>query len=97
MSIRIAAPGDESRIAMLAGQLGYPCGAEEVRGRLEHLLSDPAHRVYVAVLPETGVVGWMHIFIHQVVESDPRVEVAALVVDETKGRTTSTRLWAIRS
>jgi GNAT superfamily N-acetyltransferase len=67
--------------------LGYPCSAEEVRPRLEKLLSDPAHRVFVADLPEAGVAGWIHIFLYQVLQSDLRVEVAALVVDEAcRGR-----------
>ena len=95
MTIRIATPEDEPRIAELAGQLGYPCGAEEVRGRLERILSNPAHRVYVAVLPETGVAGWIHFFLYQVLESDLRVEVAALVVDEAcRGRGVGKALMA---
>ena len=50
-------------------------------------MPDPAHRFYVAVLPETGVAGWIHFFLHKVVESDLRVEIAGLVVDETcRGR-----------
>lgn len=87
MSIRDAAPGDASRIAELAVQLGYPCDARQVQGRLEEILADPSQRVLVADLLNGGVVGWMQMFLYQVVQSDPRVEVAALVVDEAcRGR-----------
>lgn len=95
MTLRAAAPGDESRIAELAGQLGYPCGAQEVRDRVERILSDPAHRVWVAELPGAGIAGWIHLFLYQVVESDLRVEVAALVVDEaSRGRGVGKALMA---
>jgi GNAT superfamily N-acetyltransferase len=80
--IRDAAPGDDVRIAELAAQLGYPCDARQVQGRPEKILADPAQRVLVAELADSGVVGWMQIFLYQVVQSDLRVEVAALVVDE---------------
>jgi GNAT superfamily N-acetyltransferase len=83
MTVRIAALGDEPRIAALAAQLGYPSGAQQVLSRLKRIQSDPTHRVYVADLPETGVAGWIHFFLYKVVESDLRLEIAALVVDET--------------
>ena len=95
MSIRIAAPGDEPRIAELAGQLGYRCEAREVRERLKGILTDPAHRVWVADLPGTGVAGWVHLFLYKVVQSGLRVEVAALVVDEAcRGRGVGKALMA---
>ena len=50
---------------------------------MERILPDPDHRFYVAVLPDTGVAGWIHFHLHKVVESDLRVEIAGMVVDET--------------
>ena len=95
MTLRIAAQGDEPRIAALAGQLGYPSGAQQVLSRLKRIQSDPAHRVVVADLPETGVAGWIHFFLYKVVESDLRLEIAALVVDETcRGRGVGKALMA---
>jgi GNAT superfamily N-acetyltransferase len=95
VTVRAAAPGDESRIANLAGQLGYPSAAQEVRARVERILLDPSHQVWVAELPGTGIAGWIHLYLYQVVQSNLRVEVAALVVDEaSRGRGVGKALMA---
>ena len=60
--------------------------------RLEELLADPKHIVYVA--EEAGtVVGWIHGFYTLRVETDPFVEIGGLVVDERqRGRRIGERL-----
>ena len=95
MTIRTARAGDDARIAHLAGQLGYPASEEEVRRRREGIEGDPHHRLFVADLPEVEVAGWAHVFFYPNVQSEPRVEVAALVVDEgCRGRGVGKALMA---
>lgn len=79
--IRRARKEDAAAIADLAGQLGYPSTREQVERRLERVLPDAAHAVFVAQAPGGKMAGWMHVFGYHVLEADPRAEVAGLVVD----------------
>jgi len=69
-------------MARLATQLGYPSTAAEVRRRLGRILKQPGHAVFVAEKSDVGVVGWAHVFVHALVESDTFAEVGGLIVDE---------------
>ena len=69
-------------MARLATQLGYRSTAAEVRRRLGRILKQPGHAVFVAEKSDVGVVGWAHVFVHALVESDTFAEVGGLVVDE---------------
>jgi GNAT superfamily N-acetyltransferase len=80
--IRAARAGDERRLAALSRQLGYPSRPGEIRRRLEPILRDPRHAVFVVEDGEGRVAGWVHVFLHRLVEADPRAEVGGLVVDE---------------
>jgi GNAT superfamily N-acetyltransferase len=80
-AIRPARRGEEEPIARLAGQLGYPATAEEIRLRLEAIGSDPRHAVYVAEAAGGRMLGWVHVFLYRGVESDARAEIGGLVVD----------------
>ena len=73
---------DAKRIAALAGQLGYPSTSAQVRRRIERIRRDPSHRALVAENDDGQVVGWVHIFISRLLESDPCAEIGGLVVDE---------------
>ncbi len=74
--------GHCSRIATLAGQLGYPCTGAEIRMRLAEMAGSGEHVVYVAQLPGGQIVGWVGAYILRTVELNCRVEVSGLVVDE---------------
>jgi GNAT superfamily N-acetyltransferase len=95
--IRAVRSGEEDRIAALSGQLGYPSAPEEIRRRLEPLLRDPLHAVYVAENANGGIAGWIHVFLYQSVESDFRAEVGGLVVDEALRRRGAGRLLLERA
>lgn len=69
-------------MARLASQLGYPVSGETMCGRLESLLASPANVVLVAESEDGGLVGWIHGVLSQFLESDRRVEIGGLVVDE---------------
>jgi len=79
--IRVARAGDAVALADLCTQLGYPSTPAEVAGRLEHIFGDPDHVVFVAELPEGGVVGFIHGFSGIALETGPRAEILGLVAD----------------
>jgi GNAT superfamily N-acetyltransferase len=82
LRIRPAGPDDAERIAALATQLGYPSTPAQADARLERLLRDEEHGVFVA--ESFGlVVGWVHVFVKHLLESDPEAEIGGLVVDES--------------
>lgn len=90
--IRMARREDAAAIAALAGQLGYPSTREQIEKRLERVLADPEHAVFVAERQGGRIGGWLHAFSYHVLESDPRAEVAGLVVDEAQRGTGVGRL-----
>lgn len=81
MEVRAAHKDDVEVIARLAGELGYPSTAAEVRERLEALTADPQHALLVAVDRNGAVVGWIQFSEERSVVGDPRAEITGLVVD----------------
>lgn len=87
MLIRDAECSDAPILAILCEQLGYPVLCDAVESRLQHILSDSAHQcLRVAILPEVGVVGWVHVHIVHFLGSDPFAEIGGLVVDAAHRR-----------
>jgi GNAT superfamily N-acetyltransferase len=83
--IRPAELRDASEIARLSSALGYPVEADVVQRRLERLLGSPTDAVFVAEVGAGELRGWIHGYLSQLIESEPRVEIGGLVVD-TKAR-----------
>ncbi len=81
-SIRNAREQDCEKVAQLAGQLGYPVTGDAMRLRLQRLLSSPTDVVFVAESANGGMIGWIHGVLSQFLESDCRVEIGGLVIDE---------------
>lgn len=82
-TVRAARPDDGDSMAALAVQLGYHCTGAEVRRRLDEM-SDPARfGVFVAVLPEGKVVGWVGVYLYRAIELEALAEINGLVVEET--------------
>lgn len=81
LRIRDALPEDCGRLAALAGQLGYPCDARQVRERISPYLGGERCRIIVA---EAGgvVVGWTSLDLVEHFYLDPFVEISGFVVDE---------------
>jgi GNAT superfamily N-acetyltransferase len=88
----LASARDAERIAALCQQLGYPASQEEVRRRLNPIQQDEQHAVYVAALPDGRVVGWVHVYVCQLLVADPQAEIGGLVVDEDYRRSGVGRL-----
>jgi ribosomal protein S18 acetylase RimI-like enzyme len=82
VQVRIALTTDAGRIAVLSGQLGYPCPARNLRRRLRNLLADRNHAIWVAETDGGTVAGWIHVFVKQLLESDREAEIGGLVIDE---------------
>lgn len=83
VTIRDAAESDVEALAGLAGQLGYPSTAAQLRHRLGSLRARADHAVLVA--GDVGTVaGWIHVFVAERIESDPFAEIGGLVVDASR-------------
>jgi GNAT superfamily N-acetyltransferase len=80
LRIRRAKMSDVPRLAELAGQLGYPATAAQMRARLRGIRPAPLHAVFVADSKKDGVVGWLHVSKHPLLEVEIRAEVNGLVV-----------------
>jgi GNAT superfamily N-acetyltransferase len=78
--VRRARTSDARQIAGLSGELGYPSTAAMVAKRLRTLRPASQHAVFVAETTAGEVVGWVHISISRLLESEARAEVNALVV-----------------
>ena len=82
VKIRRARRGDAERIAHLSGELGYPATATQIVTRLRQMKPASKHAVFVAEAKEaaTGLVGWLHVSISNLLENDTRAEVNGLIV-----------------
>jgi GNAT superfamily N-acetyltransferase len=82
LEIRTPRTGDRSRMAELAGQLGYKATGADIEKRLAEMESSPDYAVFVAALPSGEIAGWVGVFVYRCVEADTRAEINGLVVDE---------------
>jgi len=73
---------DESAIADLADQLGYPCALPEIRARMARIMQDEDQSILVAELADSKVVGWVHVFIARRLIVETFVEIGGLIVAE---------------
>lgn len=71
---------DAEGIARLSGQLGYPSTEAEVRSRLEFLIDDLDHEVFVAL--DGPLIGWIGVVNARSLTSDAHAKLLGLVVDE---------------
>jgi GNAT superfamily N-acetyltransferase len=56
---------------------------KEVRKRLGDMKDATQYGVFVAVLPQGEVIGWVGVYVFRAVELDPYADISGLVVDET--------------
>lgn len=81
IEVRVAGKRDAEAIAHLAGQLGYPSTAKQVRERLEALEKLPQNAAFVATARGGEVVGWIQLSEVCSLDADARAEIASLIVD----------------
>jgi GNAT superfamily N-acetyltransferase len=82
LKIRRAKRVDAPRIAVLAGELGYPATVAQMRERLRGIKPASLHTVFVADSAKDGVIGWVHVSKQPLLEVEMRAEVNGLVVAE---------------
>lgn len=80
-AIRQAIAQDADAMANLSHQLGYSTTVSAVQHRLAQMHS-ANHAVYVAEIPNIGVVGWIHAHLCLLLQTDLHAEIGGLVVDE---------------
>jgi GNAT superfamily N-acetyltransferase len=77
--IREITPRDAPEAAVLCAELGYPVTVDALRHRIEYLMCQPDHVIFVACYLES-VVGWIDVSIAHHLCAEPRGEIAGLVV-----------------
>jgi len=82
--VRRAGASDIAQLTPLCGQLGYPSSEEEVRGRLAGIEAAPLHALWVAEASDGKLAGFLNAFVMRTIDTDARVEIAALVVDDSQ-------------
>ena len=82
IKVRKVEADDAERIAVLSAQLGYPASTEQMEDRLRRVEREPGHAVFVAETPQARVIGWIHVFIRQLLVTDREAEVGGLIVEE---------------
>lgn len=85
VSIESAAASDASIIAELTEELGYEVSVGEVERRLDGILGDDDHAVFVARLDDE-VIGWIHVAGVKRLEAQFFAELGGLVVQEAARR-----------
>jgi GNAT superfamily N-acetyltransferase len=83
VTIRPPERRDYSRMADLAGQLGYASTGELIGTRLAEIERLPEYATFVAELPGGEIAGWVGVFVYRTVAADARGEISGLVVDES--------------
>lgn len=83
LTVRPATVADASRLAPLAVQLGYPSTVDQVAARLREILPHADHLVLVAERKGGYIAGYIEVFPFCTIGTNPRIEIASLVVDET--------------
>jgi GNAT superfamily N-acetyltransferase len=83
MTITLRSPilADSDRLTHLCCQSGYSTTQAAFQQRLQTILNDQNHTVGVAELPNEGVVGWVHVYIHQALQVDQQGIIGGLVVE----------------
>lgn len=83
LTIRPAALADASQLASLATQLGYSSTPDQVAVRLREVFQETEHVILVAERKGDGLAGYIEVFPFRTIGSNPRMEIASLVVDES--------------
>ncbi len=80
--IRPAVISDAPELARLTSALGYPASESVIADRLQRMHASANDCLLVAEAGEGRLAGWIHGFLCQLLESDYRVEIGGLLVDE---------------
>ena len=82
IAIRRMLPEDAAAVADLTRQLGYPSSESDIKRRYDQIKDRWDAWLLVAQRANHAVVGWVHVQVTYLLESDPRAEIWGLVVAE---------------
>lgn len=83
VTIREMLAEDALAVADLTSQLGYPANESDIKRRYDRIKDRSDARLLVAQDANNAVVGWIHVQVTCLLESDPRAEIWGLVVTES--------------
>ena len=81
MSVTPFAPSDLPHLVRLSSELGYPSTPDEIENRLRLIQDNPTHFVRLFQNEDGKTVGFIHAHLFPTLMSNPKIEIAALVVD----------------
>ena len=79
--LRRAVSSDAAALARLTTQLGYPVSDSTIAARFARVTERSDNCLLVAEDANGQLLGWIHAFVIQLLESEYRVEIGGLVVD----------------
>jgi GNAT superfamily N-acetyltransferase len=83
INIRPARIEDAAELARLANELEHPATPEQVAERFIAASQDKNYAIIVAELPSGELAGFMELVVERLIDAEPRVDVAGLVVSES--------------
>lgn len=78
--LRTVRPQDADRLAVLSAQLGYPATPEQIGRRLQAIQDDENHGVFVVESTDGQVIGWVHVFVRQLLLVSRHAEIGGIIV-----------------
>lgn len=81
-AIRPATAEDAEQINSLCHQLGYPISQEYVQRFLEKMPHQEDHALFVAVVRDGDIIGWVHVYLLPLVIMEPCAEIGGIIVDD---------------
>lgn len=82
LKIRPARKEDAAALARLAEELGHPTTLEQVAARFDDVSQQNNYALIVAELASGELAGFMELVVERLIDAEPRVDVAGLVVSE---------------
>lgn len=86
VKIREAIATDSPAIALLCQQLSYSVTIEQIRERLDAIQRSDRHALFVCDRANSGVIGWVHVYLSQLLLTEQFAEIGGLIVDRTTRR-----------
>jgi GNAT superfamily N-acetyltransferase len=80
LNIRPARAEDATELARLADELQHPTTPEQIATRFRATSQDKNYALVAAELPSDDLAGFMELVVERLIDAEPRVDVAGLVV-----------------
>ena len=84
LRIRPARKEDAAALAQLANELEHPTTQEQVSERFSAAAKQNTYALIVGELPSGELAGFMELVVERLIDAEPRVDVAGVVVSEAR-------------